>query len=294
MFADDTDPKNAPLCLEFSQQLTQLCESNLFSGCFDSIQIETSEQRRTLLHFAKSFASAPISGFPVGAYALGASGRIYIGCNMEFSAVPLSCSLHAEQSVILNAWMHGEKEITELHISELPCGHCRQFLAELSERATLKIQIGRQVTDLATLLPLSFGTQRNLGQGLLDHPPHRLEPVRPSKNDLHVRAINAAMFSYTPYTDNPVGCAIECTGGKQFAGRSAESVAFNPSVPAIVCALNQKNLSSHRNESIQSCILAKLATGINSQSGLTRLLLKGISAAEVEIVILENHSVAHS
>lgn len=288
MFADDTSQNIAPLDLEFAQQLSQLSNTTLFNGCFDSLQLENSEQRSALLNFAKSYANAPISGFQVGAYALGASGRIYIGCNLEFSGVPLSSSLHAEQSAILNAWMHGEHQIAELHISELPCGHCRQFLAELSERESLKIQIGNQITDLSTLLPFSFGGQRNAAHGLLNNPPHQLEPVRPSTNDLQVRAINAAMLSYTPYTDNPVGCAIECTGGKQFAGRSAESVAFNPSVPAIVCALNQKNLSHYRRESIQSCILAKLATGIHSQSGHTRMLLKGISAAEVEIVLLEN------
>jgi len=262
-------------------------QSQQFNGMLKAISTELPTERSAILELAKSFSVAPISGFHVGAFAIGVSGNIYLGANMEFSGVPLNASLHAEQSAVLNAWMHGERKLTALHVSELPCGHCRQFLRELSGISKVEIHIGSLITNIDTLLPHPFADERPEGQGLLDSPHHVLEPIRSTDSDLVTRAINAAQLSYTPYSANPAGCVLETTSGKFFAGRSAESAAFNPSVAAITCALNQRNLSAHRKELIQSCTLAKLATGINSQYDLVVSLLKGICHTEIYTVLLE-------
>lgn len=81
---------------------------------------------------------------------VGASGNIYLGCNMEFANVPLNFSVHAEQCLISSAFSqtltssevvlisfisdavrHGEQELAQLIVNWAPCGHCRQFLSEL-------------------------------------------------------------------------------------------------------------------------------------------------------------------
>lgn len=240
-----------------------------------------------LVPLARDFAQAPVSGFFVGAVALGVSGAYYLGANMEFTGVPLSASLHAEQSAVLNAWIHGESAIRGLAVSEAPCGHCRQFLRELAGGETLSLRIKGQPTTLAALLPLAFGDTPRRGEGLLDRPPRKLESSHRLESSLQRRALNAAQRGYAPYTGAPEGFALEGTNGKIFVGRSAESVAFNPSVTALVCALNARNMSASRDVSINACAHARLATSLSSQTGFSRDLLRSISGSEIQQVVLE-------
>ncbi len=64
--------------------------------------------------------------------ALGASGRLFVGVNLEFLGLPLHHSVHAEQFLIANAAQAGEAALTRMAISAVPCGHCRQFCSELA------------------------------------------------------------------------------------------------------------------------------------------------------------------
>ena len=64
--------------------------------------------------------------------ARGASGRLFVGVNLEFPGLPLHHSVHAEQFLIANAAQAGEQVLTRLAVSALPCGHCRQFCSELA------------------------------------------------------------------------------------------------------------------------------------------------------------------
>ena len=68
---------------------------------------------------------------PCRCVGLGASGRLYVGVNLEFPCLPLHNSVHAEQFLVVNALQHGERELVKLAVSAAPCGHCRQFLSEL-------------------------------------------------------------------------------------------------------------------------------------------------------------------
>lgn len=45
--------------------------------------------------------------------------------------------VHAEQFVMANAWAHRERGIKRLAVSAAPCGHCRQFYAELPSAVRL-------------------------------------------------------------------------------------------------------------------------------------------------------------
>lgn len=243
---------------------------------------------KQLLPLARAFSQAPVSGFHVGAVAIGATGQFYLGANMEFVGVPLSASLHAEQSAVLNAWMHGETKLTDLVVSEAPCGHCRQFLWELPLANELTIHFKGETTDLPTLLPLAFGDAREEGAGLLDRPSLQLDPIRRIEGILVERAMNAARHSYAPYTRAPEGFAIECINGAIFAGRTAESVAFNPTVPAIVCALNQRSLSTSRHDAISACAHAKLVTSLGSQGDFSKSVLRRLSHVPIQTVLMES------
>ncbi|WPJ96903.1 cytidine deaminase [Coraliomargarita algicola] len=240
-----------------------------------------------LLPLAAAFSVHPISGFAVGAIAVAASGNLYLGANLEFQGMPLHATLHAEQSAILNAWMHNEHEVQALHVSETPCGHCRQFLRELSNSETVGIHVGAHIYTLSELLPYAFGETRSKGNGLLDSTPVALEAVKPNPNTSQQRAINAAQRSYAPYSRSPEGFVLECLNGQFFSGRAAESTAFNPSVPSALVALNQRNLSSSRTVAIATATAAKLATAINNPLPFASTLISSTSNAEIKVVQMD-------
>ena len=258
-----------------------------FSGQINSVGVERAEK---LLKLATCFSVAPISCFYVGAIAVGKSGKLYLGANMEFQGVPLSASLHAEQSAILNAWMHEEREVVALHVSETPCGHCRQFIRELSNLSNLKIHCKGQTFQIEDLLPGAFGENRKKGHGLLDSTITNLESVKTNPHTRSQVAINAAQRSYAPYSQSPEGFVAQCLDGHFFSGRVAESIAFNPSVSGVVVALNQRNLSSSRSVAITACTQAKLATALSSPLAQAKAIIKHISEASVDEVQMEVRS----
>ncbi len=53
-------------------------------------------------------ARAPVSGFHVGAVAIGESGQAYLGVNLEFEGQPFAHTVHAEQFAIALARVNGE------------------------------------------------------------------------------------------------------------------------------------------------------------------------------------------
>ncbi|MEM1221280.1 MAG: cytidine deaminase [Verrucomicrobiota bacterium] len=270
-----------------STNIGDLLERSDFNGCFPELAQTENLNPEQLLPLASAFSIAPVSGFHVGAIAIGPSGHGYIGANMEFVGMPLNASLHAEQSAILNAWMHGEPSIEAIYISALPCGHCRQFMCELPKRDQISIIIEGKTHMLQDLLPQPFGEARRPGESLLGNHHNPITGLSANEDALSQRAINAAERSYVPYSNTPEGFAIECADGHAYAGRAAESVAFNPSVPAVLCALNLKNLSASRSYSINRCVQTKLVTGLNSSTDFTRAVLKAISNANLETVSIE-------
>jgi homodimeric cytidine deaminase len=94
-----------------------------------------------LLSNARSFARPEVSNFIVSAAGLGASGRVYLGANIEFSSMELYSTIHAEEFVICSALNGGERALICIAISHFPCGHCRQILGELEDSEHLKIYV---------------------------------------------------------------------------------------------------------------------------------------------------------
>jgi len=96
---------------------------------------------------ARAFARPAVSGFAVGAAALGASGRTYLGYNVESARRPLHTTVHAEQCAVALASALGD-HITEIATSAPPCGHCRQFLLRYAPRA--RVHVARTEADEST------------------------------------------------------------------------------------------------------------------------------------------------
>jgi cytidine deaminase len=113
---------------------------------------------------ARKQAWAPYSGFAVGAAVL-AGGRIFIGCNVENSAYPLSVC--AERNAIAAAVVAGHQRIQAIAIAggakkpSAPCGGCRQVLAEFCPEDAAVVYAStsgkRIATTIGALLPASFG-----------------------------------------------------------------------------------------------------------------------------------------
>ncbi|NLE43506.1 MAG: cytidine deaminase [Chloroflexi bacterium] len=110
---------------------------------------------------ARRQAYAPYSGYQVGAALLGASGRIYSGCNVENAVYPLTTC--AERSAVVKAVSEGEREFVALAVvtknGGSPCGSCRQTLREFGEDIVVIIADttgAYRETTVAELLPDGF------------------------------------------------------------------------------------------------------------------------------------------
>jgi len=188
-----------------------------------------------LLPLAARYARPPVSGFSVGAVAQGLSGAVYLGANIEFPGQPLNASVHAEQSAVANAWVHGERGLSALAVTAAPCGHCRQFLHELASPPILLLP-GREPAPLSAFLPDAFGPHDlGIAGGLMDPAEHGL--TLDSDDPLLRAALEAADASHAPYTRAWAGVALHTADGAVFTGRYAENAAFNPGLPPLQCAV---------------------------------------------------------
>jgi len=107
-------------------------------------------------------AYAPYSNYQVGAALLGASGRVYTGCNVENAVYPET--ICAERAAVVKAVSEGERDFVAIAVftrdGGSPCGACRQVLNEFS--STMSVFIADQKgnvreTTSGALLPDHFG-----------------------------------------------------------------------------------------------------------------------------------------
>jgi cytidine deaminase len=112
---------------------------------------------------ARERAYCPYSGFAVGAAVLTASGRVFLGCNVENAAYP--ATICAERSAWVGAYAAGEREIVAIAVVAdtpdpvSPCGTCRQVIHELARSASVALANMRGDVALTTpgeLLPGGF------------------------------------------------------------------------------------------------------------------------------------------
>jgi cytidine deaminase len=214
-----------------------------------------------LVPLASLYAWAAISRYAVGGVALGASGAAYFGANFEPRGLPLNLVVHAEQSTINNAWLSGEQSVKALALSAAPCGHCRQFLFELEDSASLQIlwtgTDGSVVSrPLGELLPSPFGPQHLGIPGSLMMPQsHRLKLPAESSSPTLRKALSAANGSYAPYTRAYAGVALRGRTGQFYLGCYAENAAFNPSISPMSSAVARWIIATRGADPIEEAAL---------------------------------------
>ena len=114
---------------------------------------------------AREQAMAPYSNFKVGAALLTKTGEIITGANVESASYGLTCC--AERVALFNALTAGQRNFVAVAVvartpgGPMPCGACRQLLAEYAPHAQVWVADSRRparvrVFSVAALLPRAF------------------------------------------------------------------------------------------------------------------------------------------
>ncbi|MGF1723904.1 cytidine deaminase [Photobacterium nomapromontoriensis] len=250
---------------------------DVFAELLSKTHMTDSECRVALLPLAAAYSVAPISNFFVGAIARGQSGTLYFGANMEFVGACLSQTIHAEQSAISHAWVKGETGIIDITINYSPCGHCRQFMNELTSAKELVVQLpNRDAKSLQEYLPESFGpADLNIDEGLLTAVNHNI--TTEATEQLVQQACEAANRAHAPYTKNFSGVALKAKDGRTFVGMYAENAAFNPSLLPLQVALINMNMADYPLSEIVEAALVEQANSTISHLADTQTTLEALN-----------------
>jgi cytidine deaminase len=114
---------------------------------------------------ARQRAVAPYSKFKVGAALLTRAGEIITGANVESASYGLTCC--AERVALFNALTGGSKNFVAVAVvarvpgGPMPCGACRQLLAEYAPQAVVWVADSRALRaikefSVSELLPAAF------------------------------------------------------------------------------------------------------------------------------------------
>ena len=227
----------------------------------------------------------PVSEYIVGSCAMGKSGDLYLGMNLEFADMPLGQTVHSEQFSTANAIGHHETGLIALAVSSEPCGRCRQFLNEIQGGSDILVFIPEKAPiTLAELLPRAFGpndlgieTGLMAGRGevvLMEHVP----------NELAMAALQAANYSYCPCSHCPAGVAIRLSDDTIYQGWYSENAAFNPSLPPLQMAVILAIADGKYPRDIKEAVLVE-KEGVISQETNTQALLKALAPnANLEVL----------
>lgn len=207
---------------------------------------------------------APISKFIVGAVAIdNQNGNCYFGINQEFPNLPLSYTIHAEQSAIANALVNGCTNITDLIITHFPCGHCRQFLSEFFGSHNLNIHVfhdGQFITKtLHDYLPFSFNLEKsnNKINSLYKEKLENQFTIDDFnlKNIKHLSLFQETLKqfnqSYNSYTKSHSAIGLLTNNNQIFTGFCLENSAFNPSLQSVQVAINSLHLNNMKTNDVQ-------------------------------------------
>jgi len=234
-----------------------------------------------LLPLAKTYSHPPISNYYVGAVARGTSGNLYLGANIEFPGHSLGFSVHGEQSALSNAYMHSDGGVSSIAVTAAPCGHCRQFMNELSPDGDIQVLVeGKPAVKLSSLLPSAFGP-KDLGVTDLAFPVREVDLILPKgqSDTLVLAALGAARKSYAPYTKAHSGVAIVTQTGHRYKGASIENAAYNPSLPPLQTALVALIIAGESYSAISEVALVEMEGAPISQKSVAEAVLSAIASA---------------
>jgi cytidine deaminase len=240
-----------------------------------------------LIPLSRSYSFAPISNFYVGAVVCGANGDLYTGANIEIPGQCLGFAVHAEQSACSNAYMHNEKAITVLAVGGAPCGHCRQFINEMSPDGSILIMNPNgSSAKLSSLLPAAFGPAAlGMKHGALPVEETDLKLTSQSGDELTLAALDAARRSYAPYSKSPAGVALRTGRGRIYRGSYIENVAFNPSLSPLQTTLAALIAGGGTFSEISAVMLVELDKPTISQRAVTETVLAAIApSAKLQLI----------
>ena len=114
---------------------------------------------------ARKHAVAPYSKFQVGAALLTKEGKIIAGANVESASYGLTCC--AERVALFNGLTSGQRNFVAIAVvarikgGPMPCGACRQLLAEYASEAKVYVADSRSLNRIREftvreLLPEAF------------------------------------------------------------------------------------------------------------------------------------------
>lgn len=256
-----------------SQQAEALAADLGISKAQLMIELISVAKARALVHQVN-----PISNYYVGSVALGSSGSLYLGTNLEFVGKSLIHTVHSEQFCTTNAMGHHEKGLVALAVSAEPCGYCRQFLNELDGAQNLRILIPEQpAASLADLLPHSFGPHHlGVETGVMGQvePPMTLAKL---DSELVEYALKASSHSYAPYSHSPCGVALKTRQGQIFQGWYIENAAFNPCMCPLQAALIMLLASGGQYDDVIETVLVEKGQALLSHISNTRSLLSAVA-----------------
>jgi cytidine deaminase len=186
--------------------------------------------------------------------------------------------VHAEQSAISAAYMHAEKGIEAIAVTAAPCGHCRQFMNEISPHSKIDVLVkDKGATTLAALLPESFGPG-DLGRKDGAFPVATTTLAISGKPEaVTTAALEATQMSYAPYSKSPSGVAIATNSGRTFKGSYIENAAFNPSLPPLETALVALIAGGEDFAAITHVTLCEVEGSMISQKSVTEAVLAVIA-----------------
>lgn len=101
---------------------------------------------------AREHAVAPYSKFKVGAALLTSAGEVITGANVESASYGLTCC--AERVALFSALTAGRREFAAVAVvarakgGPMPCGACRQLLAEYAPKAVVWVADSRALRDV--------------------------------------------------------------------------------------------------------------------------------------------------
>ena len=124
----------------------------------------TDEELLDAAREVREHAHCPYSNFKVGAALVDENGNTHVGCNVENASYSLT--ICAERAAVFKAVSAGERDFEAIAVvtsnGGMPCGACRQVLAEFGlEIRVLIATPAAQAHErtVAELLPGSFGPQ---------------------------------------------------------------------------------------------------------------------------------------
>lgn len=234
-----------------------------------------------LLPVAQLYSLPPISNYRVGVVVRGVSGSLYLGANLELAGQPLGSAVHAEQAACSIAYMYGEAGLDAIAVTAAPCGHCRQFLEELSPGGELPVEIaGKEPVALKALLPSAF-SPRDLGMTTSALPPSpvviALKGSHAAEDKSLAKALEAACRAYAPYSKARSGVAVMTADGSVYSGSYIENVAFNPSLPPLQVALISMLRARKNFDEIREVTLVELDDAAISQRAAIEATISSIA-----------------